>query len=228
MPTPDSNDHQHECNRCFDSEKNGTRKSLFQAVSRPQDPMDSACYRYIKVHKRHRHGQRANHERKQPGSVRKAQSIPFHQAPVQSSNPQAEVWCLIPPGSGAESSTALRVLPSQMSMDRVQMAKMIADAGIPVHLVEARVAGVHEAIGLVEEAKSTTEVDPIAKAKLDAGVLIQRKVLVRSVLGKSLLCVARHACLDRIVGLDMGVVEPHQTNADRQDSDPAHSFSRMR
>src|SRR5580692_448588 len=126
-------------------------------------------------------------------------------------------------------------------MRGMQSAKMIAKAGIPVHLVESWVAWHDEAVGLVEEAKSSAEVDPIIHAELDADILIQGKVLVRGVPGERLLgvsrhaCldaiegvlpVSRHACLDAIEGLDGCVVEPDQASAEGQDPDAGDGFIR--
>ena len=105
---------------------------------------------------------------------------------------------------------------------------MIAKAGIPVHLVESWVAWHDEAVGLVEEAKSSAEVDPIIHAELDADILIQGKVLVRGVPGERLLGVSRHACLDAIEGLDGCVVEPDQASAEGQDPDAGDGFIRLR
>lgn len=113
-------------------------------------------------------------------------------------------------------------------MGRIQSAEMIAEAGIPVHLIETWVAWHDEAIGLVKEAKSSAEVDPIIQAELHADILIQGKVLVRGVPGERLLGVSRHACLDAIKGLDACVVEPDHPSAYGQDADTGDGFIGLR
>lgn len=114
-----------------------------------------------------------------------------------------------------------------MSMRGVQ-AKTIAEAGFPVHFVEARVAGHDKAIGLVEETESSAEVEAIVEVELDADALIQGKVLVGGVLGERLLRVCCHACLDGVVGLDASLVEPDEASADGQDPDAGNGFIRLR
>jgi len=44
----------------------------------------------------------------------------------------------------------------------LQSAKVVADAGLPVHFVEARVAWYDEAIGLVEDAKAGAKVGAVS------------------------------------------------------------------
>ena len=105
---------------------------------------------------------------------------------------------------------------------------MVAEAGIPVHLVESWVAWHDEAVGLMEEAESSPEVDSIIQAELDADALVQGKVLVRGVPGERLLGVSRHACLDAIKGLDARVIEPNQACTDGQDPDAGDGFIRLR
>lgn len=56
------NDNQRQHNRRFDTEKNGTGKSRRQAFSRPQKPIDATGYRYVEVHERHRHYERAHQQ----------------------------------------------------------------------------------------------------------------------------------------------------------------------
>ncbi len=56
------NDNQRQHNSRFDTEKNATCKSRRQAFSRPQKPIDATGYRYVEVHERHRHSERANQQ----------------------------------------------------------------------------------------------------------------------------------------------------------------------
>ena len=66
------NDNQRQRNCRFDTEKNDTCESCRQAFSRPQNPLDAKGYRYVEVHERHRHDERAHQQGQQPHQVRKA------------------------------------------------------------------------------------------------------------------------------------------------------------
>jgi hypothetical protein len=56
------NDNQRQRNCRFDTEKNTTCKSRRQAFSWPQKSIEATGYRYVEVHERHRHYERANQQ----------------------------------------------------------------------------------------------------------------------------------------------------------------------
>lgn len=100
----------------------------------------------------------------------------------------------------------------------------VAEAKVPVHLIEAWVAGHDEAVRLMKDAKTPAEIGAAMEAELHPQALIEGEVLVGRALGEGLLSIDSHAGLDNVIGIETGSVSPNESRADRQHTNGTDDF----